>query len=123
MQNKKEVSIEFIMLCANGKAHKAFEMYVHEDFIHHNAYFKGDAITLMEAMDESALGSPDKIFEIKRVIHDGDLVVLHSFIQQNAEDRGAAVVHILRFHNDKIIEMWDLGQPLPDLEINENGMF
>lgn len=39
------------------------------------------------------------------------------------EDLGAAVVHIFSFHEGKIVEMWDVGQPVPEDSPNENGMF
>jgi predicted SnoaL-like aldol condensation-catalyzing enzyme len=34
-----------------------------------------------------------------------------------------AVMHIMRFENDKIAELWDFGQPVPKDMVNENGMF
>lgn len=36
---------------------------------------------------------------------------------------GYAVMHILRFKDNKIIEMWDFGQEVPAEMPNENGMF
>jgi predicted SnoaL-like aldol condensation-catalyzing enzyme len=32
-------------------------------------------------------------------------------------------VHIFRFRGDKIVELWDLGQEVPESSPNENGMF
>lgn len=114
---------EFLKLAAKGNAHEAFRLYVDKDFRHHNAYFKGDAETLMRAMEESAKTNPNKILTIHHVLKDGDKVAVHSHVRQNAADLGAAVVHIFRFESGKIVELWDLGQPVPDNMINENGMF
>lgn len=36
---------------------------------------------------------------------------------------GAAVVHIFRFDDDRIVELWDIGQAVPEASVNENGMF
>ncbi len=33
------------------------------------------------------------------------------------------IIHIFRFDNNKIVELWDLGQSLPAEQINENGIF
>ena len=74
-------------------------------------------------MKENAQANPGKIFEIQRVVQEGDLVAVHSHVRQNADDRGAAVVHIFRFEGSKIVELWDVGQALPELTLNENGMF
>jgi predicted SnoaL-like aldol condensation-catalyzing enzyme len=51
------------------------------------------------------------------------MVAVHSHLKQNSDDVGFAVVHIFKFELDKIIELWDLGQPIPAEMINENGIF
>jgi hypothetical protein len=44
-------------------------------------------------------------------------------VRQNPQERGAAVVHIFRFDQDRIVELWDVGQPVPEKAVHENGMF
>jgi predicted SnoaL-like aldol condensation-catalyzing enzyme len=78
-------------------------MFVDKNFKHHNAYFKSDADSLMLAMAENAKENPNKIFEIKHSLEDGNLAVVHSHVHQKQDDLGAAVIHIFRFENDKII--------------------
>ncbi|MCB0746825.1 MAG: nuclear transport factor 2 family protein [Ignavibacteriales bacterium] len=119
---QKEISKDFLNLCAFGNSKKAFELYVDKNFKHHNAYFKGDADSLMIAMEESHKNSPNKIFEIRQIFHEGDSVALHSYIQTES-NLEIAVVHILKFENEKIIELWDIIQQFPENIINENGMF
>ena len=119
----KEIGKDFLNLCACGNPKKAFELYIHKNFKHHNAYFKGDANSLMTAMDESAKQNPNRVFEIKNIIEEDDKIVFHSFIKQSNNDLGMAVIHILKFSENKIIEMWDLAQPIPENLVNENGMF
>ena len=111
------------MLCARGQSREAFNLYAGKDFIHHNPFFKGDAESLMMAMEQEAIRNPTKLFEVQRVLEDNDRVAVHSHIRENQEDAGAAVVHILRFAEGKIAEMWDVCQAVPDDKINENGMF
>lgn len=120
---KKEIAKNFLKLAASGHSHEGFKLYVTVNFKHHNAHFKGDAETLMLAMEESARKNPNKIFTIHHILEDKNTVAVHSHLKQNSEDAGFAVVHILKFENDKIIELWDLGQPVPKDSINENGMF
>lgn len=119
---KKEKALSFLSLAARGNAKEAFEKYASQDLIHHNAYFPADPKVLMEAMDESARMNPHKIFQVQRALEEGDLVAVHSFIKQQPEDIGAVVMHIFRFSNDRIAELWDFGQMLPDEQINKNGM-
>lgn len=120
---KKEIAQNFLNLAANGHSHEAFRLYVGENFKHHNAYFKGDADTLLLAMEESARTNPNKVFKIHHILEDDKLVAVHSHLKQTPGDLGFAVVHILKFESDKIVELWDLGQPIRSESINEHGMF
>ena len=85
--------------------------------------FRGDAKSLRDAMQENAQKNPNKILEIQRALQDGDLVAIHSRVRQNPQDRGAAVVHLFRFHENRIQELWDVGQAEPEKMVNEHGMF
>lgn len=119
----KDAAIDFLRLVAAGDVDRAYAQYVGPGFRHHNPYFRGDALSLKVAMEESAVQSPDKILEVKRAIEGGDLVATHSWIRQNRDDRGAAVVHIFRFEAGRIVEAWDVGQDVPTHSPNEHGMF
>jgi len=121
---KKEIAQNFLKLASKGEGREAFQLYVADKFKHHNAYFKGDRHTLMTAMEENAITNPNKIFEIQRALEDGDLVAVHSRVEQAGENGWVgAVMHIFRFDNDKIVELWDFGQAVPADIVNENGMF
>jgi predicted SnoaL-like aldol condensation-catalyzing enzyme len=122
-KTKKEVAQDFLILAAEGKSREAFSLYAANGFRHHNVHFKGDAETLIKAMEENARASPGLFFEIKRTLHDGDLVAVHSYVRQNNTDPGMALIHIFRFEADRIIELWDFGQAVPSETVNENGMF
>ncbi|MFS0555108.1 nuclear transport factor 2 family protein [Brevibacillus sp. 179-C9.3 HS] len=119
----KENAVSFLQLVASGNVREAYQRYIGPNFRHHNPFFQGDAQSLMLAMEENAAKNPHKILEVKRAIEEGDIVAVHSHVKQNQEDLGGAVVHIFRFHNDLVVELWDVGQAIPDSSPNENGMF
>ncbi len=119
----KSIAEDFLHLCAKGLARKAFGLYTAEKIIHHNPFFRGDEKSLMLAMEKDAMENPGKILEIKQLIQEGSRVVIFSHIRQNSNDRGYAVVHIFRFDSDKIAELWDLAQEMPETSLNENGIF
>lgn len=119
----KEKAVSFLQLVVSGEIREAYSKYISPDFRHHNPFFRGDGESLMLAMEENHTVSPHKVFEVKHVIVDGEIVAVHSHIKQNQDDLGATVVHIFRFHNEEIVEMWDIGQPIPDDSPNENGVF
>lgn len=122
-QSRKEAAIEFLTLVASGDVREAYQQYVGKGFRHHNPYFRGDAASLMEAMEQNAAKNPNKEFEVQRALQDGDHVAVLSRVRQTPGDRGGAVVHIFRFEGDLIVEFWDIGQAVPESNVNENGMF
>jgi predicted SnoaL-like aldol condensation-catalyzing enzyme len=119
----KEIAVAFLELASRGEVHEAYSQFVGTGFKHHNPFFEGSASSLSRGMEENALQNPRKVFEVKRVIAEGDFVVVHSHVRQKPDDLGAAVVHIFRFEHGRILELWDLGQPIPEDSANQYGMF
>jgi len=121
--SRKEKAVDFLKLVASGSVREGFAQYISDDFIHHNPFFQGDAESIMLAMEENAAQNPDKVFNVKLALEEEDYVAVHSHVRQNPEDLGAAVVHIFRFEGDRVVELWDLGQAIPEESPNKNGMF
>ena len=119
---KKEIAIEFLEMASSGKGKDAYDKFIHKDFIHHNAYYKGDRETLLKGMEENAEKFPNKNYETLRVIEDGDLVAVHGKVILD-ESKVFSVIHIFRFENNKIIEEWEASQEDIDDSPNENGIF
>lgn len=122
-QSRKDAAIEFLTLVASGKVREAYQRHVGPGFRHHNPYFRGDAASLMDAMEQNAIKNPNKILEVQRALQDGEQVAVFSRVHQKPGDLGGAVVHIFRFDGDHIVEFWDIGQAVPENSANENGMF
>ncbi|SDN86049.1 nuclear transport factor 2 family protein [Bacillus sp. OK048] len=119
----KEKAVSFLKMVAAGDVREAYQRFTSPDFRHHNPFFRGDPESLMLAMEEDANQNPHKVLDIKQVIGEGDMVAVHSHVVQNKDDLGIALVHIFRFHNDLIVELWDVGQQIPENSPNENGAF
>jgi predicted SnoaL-like aldol condensation-catalyzing enzyme len=122
-QTLRQTAVEFLQMAASGRIDEAYERFVAADFRHHNAWFRGDRESLRQAMKDNATQNPDKALEVKMVLAEGDRVMLLSHVRLKPGDRGVALVHVFRFENGKIAELWDLGQPIPEDSPNENGMF
>jgi len=64
--------------------------------------------------------------DIKRVITEGNLVVVHNHCKENpadTNDRGSAVVDIFRVDKGRIVEHWDVEQAVPAQPKNRSTMF
>ena len=123
MSKHKDAAQSFLKMAGTGQVQEAYDQYIAPSFIHHNQYFKGDRRSLLEAMQEASKTTPNKSIEIKRVYEDGDTVITHSVVTRQDPDAPAiAVVHIFRFEQDRVVELWDLGQPVSKESPNENGI-
>jgi predicted SnoaL-like aldol condensation-catalyzing enzyme len=120
---RKEIATQFLRLAASGKVNETYEKYMHKDFFHHNPYFPGDRESLRKGMEESAKEMPNKKYETLRVLEDGNLVAVHGRIRLKPDMPEIALMHILRFEGDKIIEEWEAAQEVPKDCPNENGVF
>ena len=119
----KERAVSFLKMAGSGDVQSAYDKFVAPAFVHHNQYFKGDRQSLLNAMKEASAKSPNKAVDVKYVYEDGKTVITHSLVtRQNPEEASIVVVHIFRFENGQIVELWDLGQPISKNSPNENGM-
>ena len=122
-QSRKDAAIAFLRLAASGKVNEAYGQYIGAGFRHHNPHFQGDVRSLAAGMAENAAKFPHKELEVQHAIEDGNLVAVHSRVRLSPKDSNVAVAHIFRFERDRIVELWDIGQPEPQDSPNENGMF
>jgi len=120
----KERAITFLKLAGSGNVREAYDRFVSPRFLHHNPYFAGDRDSLLRAMEEAHAASPNGSVDVLSVIEEDDRVMTHSRVRR-ADPAAAeiAVVHILRFENDQIVELWDVGQEIPADSPNKNGAF
>lgn len=120
--NKKDNAISFLELGSSGKVREAFEKYIHPNFYHHLAFFKGDRESYLKAMQENVQEFPNKTYETLRALEDGDLVAVHGKVTFTLDQKWS-IIHIFRFEDDKIIESWEASQEVLKDSPNENGLF
>ena len=104
------------------KPREAFERFVAHDYVQHNPLL-GDGQESALAMLEPLFGGTGARFDVKRIIVDGDLAVIHLHGQPDPASAGVAVVDIYRIAGGKIVEHWDVVQPIPSDGANPRSMF
>ncbi len=119
----QEAAASFLRLASSGQVKEAYQRYIGSNFRHHNPYFQGDADTLAVAMAENARQNPDKVIDIYHTLEDGELVAVHACVHFKPGDLGVATIHLFRFEDDRIVELWDVGQPVLKDSPNIYGMF
>jgi predicted SnoaL-like aldol condensation-catalyzing enzyme len=100
----------------------AFERYVAPDYIQHNANILDGREAAIAAL-EPMFTAPGSHFEIKRIIVDGDMAVIHLHGRAGAVSDGGTVADIYRLKGGKIVEHWDILQPIAAKTLNPHPYF
>ncbi|GAA3682021.1 hypothetical protein GCM10022267_80930 [Lentzea roselyniae] len=100
------------------------DRYIRPDYIQHNPLAPNGTAALKAFAGPLVTQFPDLKYDVKRVITEGDLVLVHSNVVLTPGTRGTAVVDIFRFDRDGMIaEHWDVVQQVPETSVSGNDMF
>lgn len=120
----KEVVTQFMtQFYVDKKVREAFETWVDPGYIQHNPMAQTGRDAAIQFLEPFFATHPDIHYTIARIIADGNLVAVHSHGVFSPGDRGIAIVDILRVEGCKVMEHWDVVQPVPEKSANTNGMF
>ena len=120
--NKKMV-LEFYDRVLNRKEADAATEYIGKKYIQHNPLVPDGVEALQAFVRKNKTEFPQSRSVVKRAFAEGDHVILHVHAFRSPNERGLAIVDIFRIENGKIVEHWDVIQPIPEKAANPNGMF
>lgn len=101
----------------------SFERWVDSGYIQHNPFAATGREAAIQFLEPYFKAHPDITNDIKRFIVDRDIVAVHVLARTDTKDQGLAVIDIFRVKRYKIVEHWDVMQPIPEHSFNDNGMF
>jgi predicted SnoaL-like aldol condensation-catalyzing enzyme len=108
----------------DGDVEDAFRLYAGASYRQHNPLISDGMEGVRNFVAWIGSTHPGAHGDIKRVFSDGDYVILHSHWHGLSDNPGGeAVVDIFRLENGKVVEHWDVIQPIPETAANGNTMF
>lgn len=126
LEHNRRNAIAFYDVMFNQcKPREAIEQYVGRTYVQHNPHVGDGKSAFIEYFERMAAEYPGRRVSFKRTVAEGDLVVLHCHQSWPTDaNRDWAGIDIFRFDADgKIVEHWDVLQPVPAVMKHANGMF
>jgi predicted SnoaL-like aldol condensation-catalyzing enzyme len=120
--HNRELVVTFYQQLFGDKDISAIDRYLDQGYIQHNPTVPTGRAAIKELFGKVFVGAPKTQVDIRRVAASGDLVWLHVRAPM-PNGSVSAVVDIFRVQGDRIVEHWDVIQPVPAKAANDNTMF
>jgi len=123
LERNKETVMAFYDLAFNqSRPREAMERYAGATYIQHNPGVEDGKAGFIAYFEEMDRRFPGKRVHFKRVLAEGNFVVLHC-LQEWPGDSDWIGIDIFRLDDaGKVVEHWDVLQVAPETSANDNGM-
>jgi predicted SnoaL-like aldol condensation-catalyzing enzyme len=123
LETSKALMQAFYQKALNERDADAADTFLGDCYVQHNPLVEDGPAGLRRYLGWIAANFPDARSEVKRVFADEDIVILHVHRVRTPGTHGDAIVNLFQAEDGRIVEHWDVIQPVPETAANNNGMF
>jgi predicted SnoaL-like aldol condensation-catalyzing enzyme len=122
LEDNKTLVSRFYQMAFDGEPARAVELFVGDHYIQHNPHTADGTASFIDYVLSLHRSGGRVRLDIKRVIAENNLVVTHATLTAPSNEGPVALADIFRVENGKVVEHWDVIQPIPRSALNSNGM-
>ncbi len=124
MQNAKELVASYMQeVWVNRNIENLGKYISSSEFTQHNPHLN-NGLEALEGFLPHLFNNimPNGTWEVKRIITENNMVVVHSLAKPLPEALGMVAVDIFRVENNKIVEHWDVSMDIPETTSSGNAI-
>nr|WP_314497532.1 ester cyclase [uncultured Chryseobacterium sp.] len=122
-EDNKQLVKTFYQRLFGDKDISAIDDYIAENYIQHNPQVADGRAPLKAMAAQWIAGTPPTTVDFRKILAEGDLVVLHVRAASPDGTSYQAITEYFRLENNKIVEHWDVIQDAPASSANSHPMF
>lgn len=118
----KRIVLDFIEKSVNQGDVEAASIHFGPDYVQHNPNIADGADGFRAYLEQLRRTFPHVRGEVKRIFAEGDFVIVHMHARREPEEAGLAIVDFFRLEAGKLVEHWEVRQPIAPSSLHANAM-
>ncbi|MEO1212975.1 MAG: ester cyclase [Bacteroidota bacterium] len=120
-RNKELVAALINEVFIEGNEEAVPKYFSQEKYIQHNPMFPDGYDNFLKAMQMMKQMPDFKYLKAHHIWGEGNFVLAAG--EGKSKDSGTIIYDLFRFEDEKVVEHWDVIQPIPEEKANDNGVF